>query len=145
MIKKVPALLVTPGNLHFGQHGSYQNLIIANSHVFFDSEFLLTCKKPSKTGCGAQFCDFRLGSRKHRKKKKLHSHSCFPFVSVVGTIIVRAASTSFGCWSATCSCTHTVPFWDWSVYQTCFYCTGFWEHVFSNATRLCLALESLSV
>ena len=22
---KVPALLVTPGNLHFGQHGSYQN------------------------------------------------------------------------------------------------------------------------
>ena len=61
-------LLVTPGNLHFGQHGSYQNLIIANSHVFFDSEFLLTCKKPSKTGCGAQFLHFRLGSRKHRKK-----------------------------------------------------------------------------
>ena len=32
--------------------------IIGNSHVFFDSEFLLTCKKRSKTGCGAQFLRF---------------------------------------------------------------------------------------
>ena len=77
--------------------------------------------------------DWEVGSTE-KKNKKLHSHSCFPFVSVVGTI-VGAASTSFGCWSATCSCTHTVPFWDWSVYQTCFYCTGFWEHVFSKCDQ----------
>ena len=34
---------------------------------------------------------------------------------------------------------------DWSVYQTCFYCTGFLAHFFSNATRLCLALECRSI
>ena len=43
--------------------------------------FYRRVKNPPKLGAELNFCDFRLGSRKHGKKT-LHSHSCFPFVRV---------------------------------------------------------------
>ena len=43
--------------------------IIANSHVFSILNFYRRVKNPPKLGAELNFCDFRLGSRKHRKKK----------------------------------------------------------------------------